>query len=331
MGVGRARLRHVRAPQDEETRIVPVSRFRHVGLLAPGLRRSRRQIAIPVVKRHAGAADQAQIPRSCSVGHHRHGRDRREAEDPVRAIFLGGIGIGRSGDFRRLVPGSADEAALAALGDIVGAHGRIRLDRRPGLDCRLGLAQLAPHLHQPCTHQRRFHPVGRVQIPAVTGAAGTAARLVIGQVRPGARIICLLGLPGDDTRFDVDLPGAGSGAVDPMRGTDDFVVLPALAVDFFPIAAFHSGFTMTVRECIDALAGEEVQSVEQMAHLVFSFQVRLSREWWQRCAQLRTEVLRALCNRPRSAPHRSRRRRGNPTMRQPVRRSWKSRFHRPWE
>ena len=39
MRVGRARLRHVRAPQHQEARIVPVGRFRHVGLFAPGLRR----------------------------------------------------------------------------------------------------------------------------------------------------------------------------------------------------------------------------------------------------------------------------------------------------
>ena len=61
VGVGRARLRHVRAPENDEPRIVPVGRLGHVGLLAPGLRRGRRQVAVPVVERHANAADQREV------------------------------------------------------------------------------------------------------------------------------------------------------------------------------------------------------------------------------------------------------------------------------
>ncbi len=86
MRVRRARLRNVRAPQDEEAGIVPVGAFRNVGLLAPGLRRGRRQIAIPVVERHADAAEQRQIARARGVGDHRHRRDRREADDAVGAV-----------------------------------------------------------------------------------------------------------------------------------------------------------------------------------------------------------------------------------------------------
>ena len=37
-GVRRARLPYVRAPQNQEAGIVPVGRFRHIGLLAPCLR-----------------------------------------------------------------------------------------------------------------------------------------------------------------------------------------------------------------------------------------------------------------------------------------------------
>ena len=58
MRVRRARLGHVRAPEHQEAGIVPVGRFRHVGLLAPRHRRCRRQVAVPVVERHAGAAEQ---------------------------------------------------------------------------------------------------------------------------------------------------------------------------------------------------------------------------------------------------------------------------------
>ncbi len=59
MRVGRAGLRHVRAPEHQEARVVPVGLFRHVGLFAPGLGTGGRQIAIPVVERHAGAAQRA--------------------------------------------------------------------------------------------------------------------------------------------------------------------------------------------------------------------------------------------------------------------------------
>ena len=50
MRIRRARLRDVGAPGDDVGGVVPVGRFRHVGLLAPGLRARRRQVAIPVVE-----------------------------------------------------------------------------------------------------------------------------------------------------------------------------------------------------------------------------------------------------------------------------------------
>ena len=121
MRVGRAGLRHVRAPQDDEARIVPVGAFRNVGLLAPGLRARRRQVAVPVVERHADAADERQIARARGIGDHRHGRDRREADDAVGAVGLHRIGVGRGDELVHLVPGRAHEAAMAADRDIGGA------------------------------------------------------------------------------------------------------------------------------------------------------------------------------------------------------------------
>jgi hypothetical protein len=38
VGIGRARLRHVRSPHDDKAGIVPIRAFRHVGLFAPCLR-----------------------------------------------------------------------------------------------------------------------------------------------------------------------------------------------------------------------------------------------------------------------------------------------------
>ena len=111
MGVRRACLRHVRAPHHQEGRVVPVGAFRHVGLLAPGLRAGRRQIAIPVVEAHADAADQRQVARARCIGDHRHGRNRREADDAVRSVGLDRVDIGRRDDLVDLVPVGAHEAA----------------------------------------------------------------------------------------------------------------------------------------------------------------------------------------------------------------------------
>ncbi len=136
MRVGRAGLRDVRAPQDEKAGIVPVGAFRHVGLLAPGLRRGRRQVAVPVVERHADAAEQRQIARAGRVADHRHRRDRREAEHAVRAVGLGGVGVGGGDDLVDLVPAGANETAEAALLHVGCALLRILDDRLPGRDRR---------------------------------------------------------------------------------------------------------------------------------------------------------------------------------------------------
>ena len=53
-----AGLRHVGAPGNNVAGVVPVGGFRHVGLFAPGHRRGGGQIAVPVIKAQAGAANQ---------------------------------------------------------------------------------------------------------------------------------------------------------------------------------------------------------------------------------------------------------------------------------
>ena len=58
VGVRGAGLGHVGAPQDQVVGVVPVSGLGHVGLLAPDHGGGRRQVAVPVVKAHAHAADQ---------------------------------------------------------------------------------------------------------------------------------------------------------------------------------------------------------------------------------------------------------------------------------
>ena len=208
VGVGRARLRHVRAPQDDEAGVVPVGAFGNVGLLAPGLRGGRRQIAIPVIERHADAADQRQVARARRIRHHRHRRDRREAEDAIGAVRLHRIGIGRRDDLRHFVPVGAHEAAMTALLGVARALVGVLDDRFPCRDRRHGGARLAPQLDEPRTHQRIFHPVAGVEIPAIGRATRAAARLVVRQIGPGARVVGLLRFPGDDAALDVDLPRA---------------------------------------------------------------------------------------------------------------------------
>ena len=266
MRIRRARLRHVRAPDDQEAGIVPVGAFRNVGLLAPGLRGGRRQVAVPVVERHAHAAQQREIARAGGVAHHRHGRDRREADDAVGAVGLGGVGVGGGDDLGDLVPGRAHEAAEAALPGVGGTLFGALDDRGPGCDGRPHRARLTPQLEQPRAHQRILHAVAGIEIPAVAGAARAAARLVVGQVGAGAGVVGLLRLPGDDAALDVDLPRARAGAVGAVRGAHDLVVLPALAVAVLPAAVLVGGDAVAVGEvAFDAV--EEREAVEEMAHL----------------------------------------------------------------
>ncbi len=263
MRVGRAGLRNVGAPQHEETGIVPVCRFRHVCLLAPGHGRSRRKIAIPVVEGHADAAEQRQITRARRIGNHRHGRDRREANHAVRAIGLGRIGVGGGDDLVDLIPCRPHKAAEAAHLHIIGTLGRVLLDGSPCGHRRLHRAFLAPQLQQARADQRIFHAVGRVDVPAIARPARTAARFVVRQIRAGARIVGLLGFPGDDAALDIDLPRAGAGAVHAMGGAHDLVVLPAFAIGVFPITAFIGGDAVPFREGADIPACQEVQAVEE--------------------------------------------------------------------
>ncbi len=256
-----ARLRDVGAPGDDVVGVVPVGRFRHVGLLAPHLWRGRWQVAVPVVERQADAADQRQVAATGGVGNHRHGRNRREADHPVRAVLLDGVDVGRGDDLVDLVPAGTDEAAHAALALVGLGAGLVLDDAGPGVHRRQRTARLAPQLEQRFAHLGVLQAVGAVDVPAVAGAARAAARLVVGQVVAGARVVGLLGFPGDQAVLHVDLPGARPGAVHPVGGAHDLVVLPARAVNILPVAGLDAGLAMTVGE-LTLLAIEEAQLVE---------------------------------------------------------------------
>ena len=266
VGIRRPGLGNVGAPGDDVAGVVPVRRFRHVGLLTPGLRRGRRQVAVPVVEAHAHATDHGQVTTAGGVGDHGHGGNRREADNAIRAMLFGGVDIGGANQLVDFVPAGTHEPAHAAAGLVLNGFLGIFHDGSPGLH-RIAVLRLRrpPQLHQVLAHQRVLQPVGAVHVPGVTGTARAATRLVVGQVRAGTGVVSLLGFPGDQTILDVDLPAAGAGAVDAVGGTHDLVMLPALAVAVFPLAADVVGFAVAVGERLAPLP-EVVQFVDQMTH-----------------------------------------------------------------
>ncbi len=265
VSIGRAGLGHVGAPEDQEHGVVPVGALGHVGLLAPGLRRARGQVAVPVVERERGAADEREVAHPGRVGDHRHRGDRREPADPVRPVLPHRVHVGRGDDLVDLFPGRADEAAQAAHRLIGAPPLGVLDDSRPRIDGRPARSRLAPHPQQPPAHHRVLEAVAAVEVPGVARAARAPARLVVGHLRPRARVVGLLGLPGDDAALDVDLPAAPSGAVDPVRGAHDLVVLPAVAVALLPGAALGGHHAVPIGERAGPLS-EEQERVREMAH-----------------------------------------------------------------
>jgi hypothetical protein len=83
---------------------------------------------------------------------------------------------------------------------------------------------------------------------------------VVGKVIPGTGIVSLLSFPGDQSVLDVDLPAAGTGTVGTVGGSDDLVMLPALAISILPCAALTGQVTMPAGE-LSLLLFEELQSV----------------------------------------------------------------------
>ena len=86
-----------------------------------------------------------------------------------------------------------------------------------------------------------------VGVPREGGTARATAGLVLRAIRTDGGIVGLLGLPGDDPVADVDLPGAGTGAVHTVGGPHHLVVAPAIAVeDIASATAFAKGHPTVV-------------------------------------------------------------------------------------
>src|SRR3546814_15834868 len=91
---------------------------------------------------------------------------------------------------------------------------------------------------------------------------------MVGKVRPGARIVGLLGLPRYEPAFDVDFPRAGARAIHAMRGAHDLVCGPAFPVGSLPLALLVGGDAVAIRALvpIDPKVREAIEerSVERL-------------------------------------------------------------------
>ena len=236
--VGGAGHRDVGAPHHQVAGVPPVARLGDVGLVAEHLRRGVGQVGVPVVEGEHRGADELEEARARGVGDRRHRRDRREAGDAVGAPALDGVDVRGGDDLGDLVPGRAHQAALAARLLVEPRLLLVLHDRAPGHD-RVAVLLLgrAEHLEQHAADVGVAHPRRAVGVPAERRTSRAPARLVLGPVRPGARVVGLLGLPGDDPVLDVDLPRARPGAVDAVRGAHHLVVAPPLPVEHVALAA----------------------------------------------------------------------------------------------
>src|SRR5262249_44763643 len=252
-------------PGDDVTRIVPIGRFRHVGLLSISLRAGRRQIAVPVVKGEQRAADQTEIARARRVGDHGHGRNGRKADDAIRSPSFDCVDVSGGDDFAALVPSRPHETAAPAHGLVGLCRFGIVNDRGPCLDWRQGLTRLAPGPHQPTAHHRIFDAARAVEIPAIGSAARTTPRLMVRHAWARTRIVGLLRFPSNDAALDIDLPTASTRAVHAMRRAYDLVVLPALPVALLPRAVLIAQLTVPLGERL-APPRQISETFEKMAH-----------------------------------------------------------------
>ena len=232
VGVGRARDGDVGAPHHEVAGVPPVAGLGHVGLVAPDLRRGHRQVGVPVVEREHRPADERGEPGPRGVADHRHRRDGGEAGHAVGAPLLDGVHVGGGDDLGRLAPRGPHQPALAAgrlvPPGLVGVSDDVGPGEHGVTEALLGLAV---HLEEDAADVGVANPGGGVGVPGERRTARAAAGLVLGPVGTRGRVVGLLRLPRDDAVLDVDLPRAGAGAVDAVRGAHHLVVAPAVAVE----------------------------------------------------------------------------------------------------
>ena len=219
----------------DHLRVVPVGALADIGLLAPDFRESGGKVAVPVVEAEVHAAKKLKESSAGRVAEHGHRGNRRKTDDPVRTVLLRRIDVGDGHELQDLVPARPSESTLAARVLVLLALLRVLLQGLPRLERITGSFLLrAVGVNQRAPDQRVLDPKRTVQIPGERNPALTSTRLVRGKGILQQRIIQLLSLPNHDALLDMDLPGTTARAVDPVRASDDPVMLEAIPVELFP-------------------------------------------------------------------------------------------------
>ncbi len=239
MNVGRPSHVEVGAHRNDVLGIKPIGALGDIGLITPDLRKCIGKIGVPIVKTHVDAAEELQESGSSRIGQVRHCRNRREAEHAVGSILLGGIETGGSDYLQHLIPTGAPEAALAPGLLNTDSLLLIRNNGLPGL-CRIGVSSfgLAPQVDKSSTDIRIFDANRAVDVPGGRHASLAATRLIRWDVATQERVVGLLHLPRDNPVLDVDGPRTPAGAIHAVGRANDVVVLPAVAVELFPVTRF---------------------------------------------------------------------------------------------
>ena len=173
-------LWHIRAPQNKVVRVIPISRLRHICLLTPDHRWSRRQITIPIIEAHTHATDQWQVARARSIRNHRHSRNRRETNDSVRAMFFRRVNIGCGNHFVHFVPRRANKSTHTSFGLIRFSANSVFYNKRPSIHrIFILLASITPQFQQRLAHFGILNPVCAVDIPRIAGTTRATTRFVI--------------------------------------------------------------------------------------------------------------------------------------------------------
>ncbi len=236
--VGRAGHAEVGAHAHAELGVEPIGAFTDIGLFAPHFGECTGQVTVPIVEAEVHTAHELQVPCAGSVAHHGHGRDGREADDPVRSVFLYGVDVGSGDQLEHLVPMRPAEAAFTTGTLITRAFLRVVLDVGPSLhrvvpgQCLL----LAEEVHQGTAHQRVLYADRAVEVPRIGDAPLAAARLVGRKPLLEQRVVQGLHLPYHDAVLHMDVPRTTTGAVHAVGAAHHLVILPAVAVELLPLS-----------------------------------------------------------------------------------------------
>ena len=238
VAIGSSRHPDIGSHRDQHLRVIPVGTFRDIGLLSPRLGGRGREIAVPVIERQRNAANELHQPGTGGITHHRHGRNGRKARNAIRPMLLDRIDHRCGDDLDGSRPIDAAQPPLATCSLPAFASFGVLDETLPGID-RVGVigTGLLPQIQQRSPNVGILHTQWAVEIPTERDASLATTRFIRRQSRFEPGIVQPLHLPGDDAVLDVNVPSASTRAIHAMRAAHDFVVLPAVPVELFPLTA----------------------------------------------------------------------------------------------